>query len=112
MIKASPLEVKSSTEADGARLTLTGELDIATAPTLEQAVHGALQGGVRRVLIDLGGLSFVDSSGLRLFIMLSQRAPQEGWTLQLTRPADTAMSVFRMTGAEHNLPFVEEPPTR
>jgi anti-anti-sigma factor len=110
MIEASQFDVHSSTEGEDARLTLTGELDIATAPTLDGAVQAALTGGARRVVIELGGLTFVDSSGLRLLIMLSQRAPEEGWKLELTRPSDSAMSVFRMTGAEENLPFVEEPP--
>ncbi len=109
MIQATPFNVQSTPSADGVRLALSGELDIATAPALQGAVETALAGGAQRLLIDLAGLSFVDSSGLRLFILLSQRAPQEGWTLELTRPGEAARSVFRMTGAEDNLPFVEDP---
>ena len=108
MIGASPFEVVSEPQPDGARLRLAGELDIATAPALEAAVDTALKRGAQRLLIDLGGLSFVDSSGLRLFIILNERAGNEGWTLHMTRPSGAPMSVFRLTGAEENLPFIED----
>jgi anti-anti-sigma factor len=109
VIGASAFDITSEFQPGGARLHLTGELDIATAPALEAAVDAALKRGAQRLLLDLSDLSFVDSSGLRLFIILSERARGEGWTLYLTRPVGAPMSVFRLTGAEENLPFVEDP---
>ena len=108
MIQSSQFQISSDSQPDGARLRLTGELDLATAPALEQAVRGALEAGAERLVLDLANLTFVDSSGLRLLITLSARAPDEGWTLALTRPPEPSMSVFRLTGAEENLPFAEE----
>ncbi|HEY2719409.1 MAG TPA: STAS domain-containing protein, partial [Solirubrobacteraceae bacterium] len=70
--------MESVREQDGARLTLSGELDIATVPRLEAAVDATLTGDLRTLTIDLSGLSFVDSSGLRMFIVLDQRASEEG----------------------------------
>jgi anti-sigma B factor antagonist len=112
MIRASAFTIRSHSDAEEARLGLSGELDIATAPQLEQAVGAALDAGARHVVIDLGGLSFVDSSGLRLFIIFADRARSEGWTLALVRPPEPSLSVFRLTGAEENLPFVEDPDGR
>jgi anti-sigma B factor antagonist len=108
VIGASPFEIRSEPEAGGVRLRLSGELDIATAARLQDAVAAAREQGASRVLLDMGGLSFVDSSGLRMCILLSARAAEEGWTLELTRPPEPPLSVFRMTGAEENLPFIEE----
>jgi anti-sigma B factor antagonist len=88
---------------------LAGELDMATAPRLDEAVAGVLAKGARRVTVDLSGLAFVDSSGLRLFITLNDRAAAEEWTLGLVRPATTSLSVFQITGADQNLPFIEDP---
>ena len=48
--------------------------------------------GVSQITIDLAGVGFVDSSGLRLFIVLDQRATSEGWTLALTRPTPQALT--------------------
>ncbi len=109
MAIARPLEIDTSREGEQGRLTLTGELDIATAPRLEEAVAGLLEAGVKQLTIDLRPLSFLDSSGLRQFIVLRDRAETEGWTLTLVRPLGAALSIFQITRAEENLPFVEEP---
>lgn len=107
---SSPFEIRRAEGSGTGRLTLVGELDLATAPQVEEAVRGLLA-RARDVLVDLSELTFIDSSGLRLFIDLSDRASLEGWTLRLTRPSEPASSVFRVAGADENLPFVEDPGT-
>jgi anti-sigma B factor antagonist len=109
VIKPSPFEVHSELEADKGRLTVLGELDIATAPQLEDKVRSMLAGRVHELIIDLGKLRFIDSSGLRLLIILRDRAAAEGWTLGLLRPSGEVLSIFGLTGADENLPFVEDP---
>ncbi len=107
MIQASRFRVHSDPRPDGARLRLEGELDIATVPHVGEAVAEVLAEGARRIVIDLSGLRFIDSSGLRQLILLSDRSRSEGWELALVRPREPTMGVFRLTGAEENLPFVE-----
>jgi anti-anti-sigma factor len=99
--------IGSTDEAEMARLTLSGELDLATVSSLEQAVDATLAKGARELVLDLGDVSFVDSSGLRLFIVLNQRATAEGWKLSMTRPQEQAMTVFVVSGLEENLPFAQ-----
>jgi anti-sigma B factor antagonist len=108
-VSQMPFEVESAREQDGARLTLSGELDIATVPRVEAAVNAILTKDVRTLTIDLSRVGFVDSSGLRMFIVLDQRAQSEGWTLRLIRPPEQVLTVFRISGVEENLPFVEDP---
>jgi anti-sigma B factor antagonist len=105
---ARPLEIDDAREGDSGRLTLSGELDIATVPRLEEAVTSMLAAQVKQLTIDLRPLSFLDSSGLRQFIVLRDRALAEGWTLSLVRPLGPALSIFQITRAEENLPFVED----
>lgn len=102
------LEIDSELQSDAARLTAVGELDIATAPQLEQEVRSLLARGVRHLLIDLSRLTFIDSTALRLFIVLSDRSAGEGWTLKFIRPTGQVRSVFEITGAEENLPFIDD----
>jgi anti-sigma B factor antagonist len=111
MAIARPLEIDEQVAEAAALLTLRGELDIATVPRLEQAVAAALAGGARELTIDLRPLSFLDSSGLRLIIVLAERAVAEGWTLALVRPPMPALTIFQITRAEENLPFIDEPPS-
>lgn len=110
VIKPSPFEIHSECEAGTGRLTVVGELDMATVPQLEAKVHAMLAREVHALIIDLGKLRFIDSSGLRLLIILRDRAAAEGWTLSLLRPSGRVLSIFALTGADENLPFVEDPP--
>jgi anti-anti-sigma factor len=108
VIRSSPFEINSELNGDEARLALAGELDIATVQRLEEAVENVLRRGARTVIVDLSGLAFMDSSGLRLIITLNERAGADGWTLALIKPPRSSFSVFEITGADANLPFIED----
>jgi anti-anti-sigma factor len=108
MITPPEFEIRRELTDGTARLTVSGELDLATVPQLKAEVQTALR-TTQRLLIDLSGLTFVDSSGLSLLIKLNERANSEGWTLRLTRPSGKTFSVFTITGADANLPFIDEP---
>jgi anti-sigma B factor antagonist len=110
MVRPSGFEIHSEFEDDTGRLTVVGELDMATAGELEEALRAPLERSVSRLVIDLSKLSFIDSSGLRLLIVLNDRARTEGWTLGLVRPPEPIYSLFRITGADENLPFLDAPP--
>jgi anti-sigma B factor antagonist len=101
----SQFEMHAELAAGTARVSVVGELDIATVPRLEEQAQTLLGEGAQRLIVDLGELSFIDSSGLSLFIALAKRAAQEQWTLSLTRPPEPVFSVFRITGTDANLPF-------
>jgi anti-sigma B factor antagonist len=58
------MEIRTSETGDAQRMELRGELDIGTAPELEQAVERALEEGCREVVLDLTGTTLLDSSGL------------------------------------------------
>ena len=79
-------------------------------PRLDGAIEAALAGGARSLVVDLRSLGFLDSSGLRQFIVLADRAREEGFELLLVRPAEPVLAIFQITRAEENLPFVDEPP--
>ena len=108
MVRPSQFELHSECADGTGRIAVVGELDLATGPQLEQEARALLARQVRELTIDLSQLTFIDSSGLRLFIALDKDASTAGWTLRLTRPPDHALTIFRITGAEENLPFVDE----
>ena len=62
------MDVRSSHSEGTARIELHGELDIGTAPKLDEAVGQALDDGCREVVLDLGGTTFMDSTGLNALI--------------------------------------------
>lgn len=71
-----PFEIREQAEPDGfLRLSVRGELDLATAPELENALADSLGHG-RGVRLDLSALRFIDSTGIQLLIgtLLDARA--------------------------------------
>jgi anti-sigma B factor antagonist len=93
----------------GAERTIrpAGELDIATAPQLEQALlEGRRAGDV--VVLDLSGLAFIDSTGLRVVVRATNAARDDGWTLRLRRARPQVQRIFDIAGIADALPF-EEP---
>jgi anti-sigma B factor antagonist len=100
-------QVDSQAHGDYAQLTLAGELDLATVPRVEQAADALLAGEPQRLVVDLSGLRFIDSSGLRAIVVLNQRADQEGWALELVRPSEQVRRVFQISGLEERLPFID-----
>jgi anti-sigma B factor antagonist len=91
----------------GVTVTVTGDVDLSTVAPLERAREKALANNPSRVLIDLSGVRFIDSSGLKFLLETDRLSRTGGWKLQLVRPAQTAMRVLSVTGIDRHLPFVE-----
>jgi anti-sigma B factor antagonist len=86
-----------------------GELDLGTAPALEDALMTRLNGG-GHVLLDLRGLDFMDSTGVRV-IVSAHRAAQEhdGRFALLRTPPDGAVGrVLRISGLDDVLDIVDD----
>lgn len=77
------LSVQSETAANGSELLLlSGELDFASAPLIEECLAVA-QDGHRSVLVDLEDLSFMDSNGIDVFLHAAKRADEMSAKLQI-----------------------------
>ena len=59
-----------------------------------------------RLVLDLRGLSFIDSTGLHLLVALHQRAQRDGFQLALVAPAAPADRPIHLCGLHETLPFV------
>jgi anti-sigma B factor antagonist len=108
MTNAPRFHVDVDQDQAGVTVTVTGDVDLSTVGPLERARERALSNSPSRVLIDLRGVSFIDSSGLKFLIETDRLSRAGGWKLQLVRPAQTAMRVLVVTGVEKHLPFVDQ----
>ena len=77
MLAALATETFQRTE-DGAVLTVSGELDIATAPRVRAAVADLLGQGVRHVEVDLTDCTFIDSTGMGALLWAAHRLRAAG----------------------------------
>ena len=107
-----PDEFSISTEDrdGGTHLTLHGELDLATAPELEQLVNERLDDG-QEVVVDLRGLEFMDSSGIRVLVAAHARAGRTGGRLVVVRPRPNSAvaKIVEISGLDGELTIVDDP---
>jgi anti-anti-sigma factor len=107
MTDSTGFRVELDHDQAGATVTVTGDIDLAALRPLEHARDRALADNPGRLLIDLRGVRFIDSSGLKFLIETDRLAKNGGSRLELFRPPDTAMRVFVVTGVDRHLPFVD-----
>ena len=106
LFSSTPAPFDVTVEQQDARVLLraTGELDLSTVPTLERAL-AALDDGAPAGVLDLSGVTFMDSSGLRLLIIATERAQAAGRELSII--ASPAVSlVVDQVGLRSTLPLV------
>jgi anti-anti-sigma factor len=82
-------------------LRLTGELDMATTPSLEEAISAAERDPGLDVVVDLSDLSFLDCTAVHTLAEAHRRAIENGRTFAVTRPRAWVRKVFEMTGTGH-----------
>jgi anti-sigma B factor antagonist len=87
-------------QADRAILEVRGELDAATGPTLFDAVSTLTRDGVAGVVIDLDGVTFVDSRGLSALLDSHREVTQREMTLRVVNLQPPVAKLFRITGVD------------
>ena len=94
-------------EGVGARhtLVLIGELDMASAPTLDAAIDRLCTDGTEALTLDLSRLTFMDSTGLRVMLVAKDLCVENGCELQLVRGPAQIQRLFEVTGLLELLPF-------
>ncbi len=80
-------------------LRLQGEIDASSSPLLSEHLD-PLPGAADEVVLDMAGVTFVDSSGLRVLIDAHQRAAHAGRTLVLDEPSTVVRRLLDISGLE------------
>ncbi|HEV7461528.1 MAG TPA: STAS domain-containing protein [Solirubrobacteraceae bacterium] len=91
------------------RLTLTGELDISSAPQLDEELAKVEAASPPIVVLDLRSLEFMDSTGLRTIVTADARAREEGRRLAIVRGPDAVHRVFSVTRLDERLDMIDDP---
>jgi anti-anti-sigma factor len=92
---------------DSARIRVVGELDMATAEILRTEVDSLRAEGIRRMILDLSSLDFMDSSGLRYILECDAEARQDGFSIALIPGPPAVHRVFELTKTVAKLPFID-----
>jgi len=96
----TPFRVTVRTAPAGPELALTGELDFESAPEFRSRLDCLDLRAGERLVLDLSGLEFCDSSGLSAFIAAQHRATDRGATLAVVNVPPAIRRLFRVTGLD------------
>jgi anti-sigma B factor antagonist len=107
--RPAPFSISVDDQTAPTLIAVAGELDIATAPALEDVLMARLDGG-GHVLLDLRGLDFMDSTGVRVIVAAHRVAQEHEGRFALVRtPPDGAVGrVLRISGLDDVLDIVDD----
>jgi anti-sigma B factor antagonist len=88
----------SHLDGDSATVTVTGELDISTAPALKSVLDELCENGSLKVIVELSEMSFIDSSGLAVLAAAQNQLLARGSQLSLRSPNRNALRVLEIGG--------------
>ncbi|MQA25335.1 MAG: anti-sigma factor antagonist [Micromonosporaceae bacterium] len=94
------LSLQTRTVADNTVLEVGGEIDVYTAPRLRERLLELIAEGERRLLVDLAGVEFLDSTGLGVLVGVQRLLGAQGGHLGLVCRQERILKVFRITGLD------------
>jgi anti-anti-sigma factor len=106
-----PLRVDRSDDGRIVRLMLSGELDMATAASLELELQNAEAARPPVLVLDLGELEFMGVSGLRSILDAARRARRDGRQFVVTNPVPHISRLFELTAIDQSVELMRGPLT-
>jgi anti-sigma B factor antagonist len=105
----SHFQLEVRTEEAATVIAVSGELDLASSPALQEELDRAQNANARLLIIDLRGLDFMDSTGLSVLVRAHQRADEEGRQLAMVKGPQQVQRLLSLTGVADRLTLVDTP---
>ncbi len=90
------LSIEKSANATELNVKLTGRLDTTTSPELEKELKASLD-GITTLVIDMTGLEYISSAGLRVLLSAQKSMNRQG-EMRIKHVNETIMEIFEVTG--------------
>jgi anti-sigma B factor antagonist len=84
-------------DTDTRVISVSGEIHVTTAPEFSQKLNDAIAAGTRRVVIDMSGVEFIDSTGLSVLLNGLRRVTRADGRLALVVSNPTVLRLFEIT---------------
>jgi anti-sigma B factor antagonist len=98
------LTIRSERRDETQLVEPSGEVDLAVTDLLDEEMQRAEATDARTILLDLGGLEFIDCAGIRLLLRLRERSLADGDRLRIQRTPRRVHRLIRIAGVEELLP--------
>lgn len=103
----SRLSLSLNYDRDDFVVEVFGELDVAGAPELQQVLDRAEATEAKRIVVDLSGLEFIDSTGISVLVKAARRSSMNAGRLRLLRGAGQVERVMALCRLHERLPFAD-----
>jgi anti-sigma B factor antagonist len=108
-VRLVELNVSSRFHDDHTIVTICGEIDLYTAPRLHSELAGLLAEGMPpRVVIDMSGVEFCDSTGMNVLLSCLRRARERGGELEIAAPKPAVRKILQVTGLDSVFTLIED----
>lgn len=81
-------------------MAIAGEIDLYTAPRLQAEFTRLLENGPARIVIDMSGVEFCDSTGMNVLLSALKRLRERGGTLEVAAPRPAVRKILQVTGLD------------
>lgn len=88
---------------------VSGELDLASSPALEQELERGAASQAKVVIVDLRNLEFMDSTGLSVIVRAHQRATENGQRFGVVKGPQQVQRLLSLTGVADRLNLADSP---
>ncbi|MEY9931257.1 anti-sigma B factor antagonist [Catenulispora sp. GP43] len=105
IVRHESLMVNYSVANDWTVVEVDGGMDVHTATMVRDAVLGLMDEGHEHFVLDLGFVTFMDSTGLGAIIAVTKRIREQGGSLRIASASSRILRVFELTGLRSNFDF-------
>jgi stage II sporulation protein AA (anti-sigma F factor antagonist) len=106
LIEAGPLSLRVGADGDAITITALGELDAARVGVLDHELRKAEASSVRQIILDLSGLEFIDSGGLKLLVIAGRRSQADSNRFAVAPGTGKVAKMLRLTGIDGVLTLI------
>jgi len=112
-VPAVELNVSSRSQGDHAIVIATGEIDLYTAPRLQSELAEVIANAApaSRVVVDMSGVEFCDSTGMNVLLSCLRQVRERGGELELAAPRPAVMKILQVTALDSVFTIIPSPAT-
>jgi len=101
------MNISESKQGNVTILKIEGKLNAMSSPELDKRLASMVESGTRQIVLDLAGLEYVSSAGLRVFLSAAKRLKQAQGKLALANLCAQVQQIFDIAGFESILPVLK-----
>jgi anti-anti-sigma factor len=107
LVHRGRITIQVHTEGDLYLISVVGELDMSNTAALDAELQRAEESSAGRIVLDLSGVKFIDSSGLQLLVNARRRSDPDPDRLRIRPGCDQVTRLLALTGIDELLHFEE-----